>query len=619
VRLDLRLQDTATGETPVHLTQTGAEKELLSLVLVLGASLRERLGIGPLTGEQVRRVRGAMPASPEAARLYAEGLLALRSHEAPAAISRLERVVELEPAFAPAHSALAAAFNLLFQGARARAAARRAFELSEGLPREERLLVVARHHEAHAEWAPAIEAYRTLFEFFPDTVEYGTALVSAQVSAGQVREALATLEALQRLPSPLGEDARVDLTAAMATTFAGDFQASRGHAERAVARARRAGQDLIVASALFAQAYAMRNLGEPAHAVEPLEEAVRLSLAKGDRGGAARAIMARSIVLIDLGRLRDAVGSFGTVVRVARELQNRVLEAEALGNSGWLSCNLGDLEGALTRTRRSKELFRLLEMRAEEASYDVQTGMVLRRRGDLDEAQRLLEQSRQALHIVFGDEYSAAWASYELGLVFLDRGELAQARAWLERALELRSERGLRPFIAETELALARLALEAEQPEEALALAERARAGYAEQRLRAMEGLAQAVRAQALLARGEPGLAREALVRARTLSEGSEHVLVTSEVALAEARVALRTGTAAEREAVVPGLESLIAQAKRGRMMGLELEARLVRAALGQAAGAVGASASLYELEAEAHRLGYLGLARRAAAERRDN
>jgi tetratricopeptide (TPR) repeat protein len=617
VRLDLCLQDTATGETAVRLTQTGAEKELLSLVLRLGASLRERLGIGPLTGEQVRRVRGAMPGSPEAARLYAEGLLALRSHEAPAAISRLERVVELEPAFAPGHSALAAAFKHLFQDSRARAAARRAFELSAGLPREERLLVVARHHEAHSEWAPAIEAYRTLFEFFPDNVEYGTALVSAQVSAGQLREALATLEVLQRLPPPLGEDARIDLTAANATTFAGDFQASRRHAERAVARARRAGQDFIVASALFSQAFAMRNLGEPAHAVEPLEEAVRLSLAKGDRGGAARAIMARSIVLIDLGRLRDAVGSFATVVRVARELQNQVLEAEALGNSGWLSCNLGDLEGALKRSRRAKELFRKLEMRAEEASYDVQTGMVLRRRGDLDEAQRLLEQSRQALHIVFGDEYSAAWASYELGLVFLDRGELAQARAWLERALELRSARGLRPFIAETELALARLALASEHPEEALSLAERACASYAEQRLRAMEGLAQAVRAQALLARQEPGLAREALVRAQTLAERSEHVLVTSEVALAEARVALRAGDAPEQAAAVRGLQALVAQAAQGRMMGLELEARLARAELEQVAGEAGASASLREVEAEASRLGYLGLARKAGAARR--
>jgi tetratricopeptide (TPR) repeat protein len=612
VRLDLCLQDTVTGETAVRLTQTGAEKELLSLVLQLGASLRERLGISPLTGEQVRRVRGAMPASPQAARLYVEGLLALRSHEAPAAISWLERVVALEPAFAPAHSALAAAFKHLFQDSRARAAACRAFELSEGLPREERLLVMARHHEAQAEWAPAIEAYRTLFEFFPDNVEYGTALVSAQVSAGHLREALATIELLQRLPPPVGEDARIDLAAANATTFAGDFQASRRHAERAVARARRAGQDFIVASALFAQAFAMRTLGEPAHAVEPLEEAVRLSLAKGDRGGAARAIMARSIVLIDLGRLRDAVGSFATVVRVARELHNPVLEAEALGNSGWLSCNLGDLEGALKRSLRSKELFRKLEMRSEEASYDVQTGMVLRRKGNLDEAQRLLEQSRQALHIVFGDEYSAAWASYELGLVYLDRGELAQARAWLERALELRSARGLRPFIAETELALARVALASERPEEALTRVERASAGYAEQRLRAMEGLAQAVRAQALLAGGEAGLAREALARARTLAEGSEHVLVTTEVALAGARLVLREGTAPEQAAAARGLEALVAQAKRGRMMGMELEARLARAELEQVAGVAGAGACLRELEAEAGRLGYLGLARKA-------
>ncbi|ATB40904.1 hypothetical protein CYFUS_006366 [Cystobacter fuscus] len=612
IRLNLRLQETATGETAVLLTQTGMERELLSIVLGLGARLRERLGIGPLTDEQVRRVRGAMPAHPDAARLYAEGLLALRNHEAPLAVERLERVVALEPNFAPGHSALATAFKHFFLETRARASARRAFELSEGLPREERLLVVARHHEMHAEWTLAIEAYRTLFEFFPDNVEYGTALVGAQASAGLTREALSTLEALQR--PPVGEDARIDLVAATATAQAGDFQASRRHAERAVARARRAGQELLVASALLAQAFAMRNLGEHVQALAHLEESVRLSLAKGDRGGAARGIIARSIVLCDLGRMHDARSSFATALRVARELQNRVLEAEALGNAAWLSCNLGDLKVALKHTRRVKEMFRRLEMRAEEAAYDVQLGMVLRRHGDLDEAQRLLEQARQVQNIVFGDEYTEAWASYELGLLYLDRGELTLARRWLERALVLRQAQGMRLFIAETVLALAGLELDSRRPLVALAQAERACALYAEQRHLTMQGRAQAVRAQALLAGGEPQRAREALARARELTAHNEHVLITSEVVLTEARVALRTGTPEERQAAARELHALGLQAARGEMLGVRLEVRLLQAELALVGGETRATAELRSLEAEAGRLGYRALALKAGA-----
>ncbi|ATB32779.1 serine/threonine-protein kinase [Melittangium boletus] len=565
-------------------------------------------------GTARHEVRGALPTHPEAAHLYAEGLLALRGHESPLAIERLERVVELEPGFAQGHSALAAACKLSFLESRARASARRALELSEGLPREERLWVVARYHDAHAEWAQAIEAYRTLSEFFPGNVEYGTALVSAQVSAGLVREALVSLEALRRFPELEDGDARIDLAAATATMMAGDFPASRRHAEWAVARAQRLGHALIVASALVAWAFAMRNLGESARVLPSLEEAVRLFLSRGERGGAARAITARSIVLIDLGRMRDAEGSLATVVRVARELQNQALEAEALGNAGWLSCHLGDMELALKRSRRTTALYRQLEMRAEEATFVVQTGMVLRRRGDLDEAQRLLEQSRQALNIVFGDEYSEGWASYELGLLFLDRGELATARGWLERTLELRRARDLKPFIAETELALARVALEAGRFEEALSLVERVCAAYAEQRQQTLEGLAQAVRAQVLLAGKEPKRAREALARAQALTRHSEHVLVTSEVSLTEARVALRVGTPEERRAALGTVQALLEQAARGHMGSLQLEARLVRASLERMDGEAEAIAELKKIEAEAGRLGYRVLAGKASA-----
>ena len=227
------------------------------------ARLRERLGLGPLTTEQVHGLRSAMPGGTEVARLYAEGLAALRGHDAATAVERFQRVVEWEPAFAPAHSALAAAFQYLFQEEAAKESARRAFELAGSLSREERLLVSARHYEAQAQWPRAIEAYQTLFEFFPDNVEYGTALVYAQVTAGQNREAQATLEALRRLPGPLGKDARIDLAAAVATCAAGDFTSSRQQAEAAVSRARWVGQGLLAASARIIEAYAVRNHGEP--------------------------------------------------------------------------------------------------------------------------------------------------------------------------------------------------------------------------------------------------------------------------------------------------------------------------------------------------------------------
>ncbi|MBM7117335.1 serine/threonine protein kinase [Archangium primigenium] len=578
-----------------------------------GAPLPSRGSDEPLRLSR-RAWRGTQPASPEAAHLYSDGLLALQHHDAPLALARLERVVALAPEFAPGHSALSVAYRLSFLDDRAREAARRARALSEGLPREEHLLVLARDHEAHADWAAAREAYGQLFGLCPDNVEYGTAWAAARAFTGQGREALDTLAGLSRLPEPGGGDARIDLTASLVTMLGGDVTASRRHAEWAVARAERAGQPLLVASALVAWAYAQRQLGESARALPALEDAARLCLGRGERGGAARALAACALVRIDLGRLRDAQGCLEAMARLARELAHPSLEAEAQGNAGWVAFQRGELTRALARTRRTTDLYRRLDMRAEEAAFNVQLGMVLRERGDLDEAQRLLEQSRQSLNIVFGDESSEGWASYELGLLLLDRGELVTARGWLERTLELRRARGQQALVAETERALARVALAAGRTEEALGLAERVCAAYAEQRQPMQEGGAQAVRARVLLAGRAPERAREALARARELTHANEYALVAAQVELTRARVALRLGTAEERRTAAAALHAPLELAARGHLMGLLLEARLLRAALTRESAEAAALAELKKVEVEAQRLGYRPLATEAGA-----
>ncbi|AKJ01780.1 serine/threonine protein kinase [Archangium gephyra] len=614
LRLNLRLQEATTGETLAHLTEVGAEGELLELVSRVGTALRKRLGLAPLTTEQAHGVRSAMPAEPEAARLYAEGLAALRVHDAATAVERFERVVKHEPAFAPAHSALAAALQYLYQEEAAKAAARRAFELSSSLSREERLLVSARHHEAQAEWPQAIEAYRTLFEFFPDNVEYGTALVFAQVSAGQNREAQSTLEALRRLPAPLSEDARIELAAAVATSATADFIASRRHAEAAVSRSQESSQGQLAASALIMEAYAARNLGEPLRAVELLEESERLFLAGGDRGGAARSMLVHAMALIDTGRLLEAERVFVSAIEAAREIKGASLEAEALLCAGGLSCRLGHLSEGLKRASGAVELFRQRGRLSDMNSSTILKGMVRRLMGGLDEGRRLLEEGSHAAQVLFEDGYAEAWGRYELGCLLMDLGELAQSRQQLERALALRRARGLGAFVAETELALACLSLEEGRAQEALAVAESALSAYAALKSLDGEGLANAVKARALMALGKASAAREALERARTLAGGSEDVFIAAEVQLTGAALVRRDGGPSEREEAARQMQALATRAARDGMKRVALEARLLRLELQRETKAATVRKELLSLQKEANRLGYRGLLQRATA-----
>jgi tetratricopeptide (TPR) repeat protein len=610
VRLDLRLQDAASGEAVAHLTDTGPEQDLLTLLAHAGGALRKHLGLAPLTSEQAREIRTTMPSRAETARLYAEGLAALRNSDAATAMERLEQVVAKEPRFALAHSALAAACKVLFLAAQAKDSARRAFELSEDLPQEERLLVQARHHEALADWGPAIEAYRALVALSPDSVDYGTALVSAQLSAGQPREAQNTIAALRKLPPPLCQDARIDLSESSAAANVSDFEASCRHADAAMETARGAGQRLMVATALIAKAFAVRNLGNPAGAVALMQESEQLFLMGGDPGGAIRSMLARAIALTDLTLLREARSVYENVLRMVQGYRGSLIEGEVLGNAGWLAAHIGSLTEALKLTRESIWLFQGLEMPTELAHFSVQLGMVRRYQGALDEAQRLLEDALHAAQAI-GDDFTEAWAHHELGNLFLDRDDLVHARSRLKRAMELRQARGLQAFVVETGLSLARLAIKKGRLEEALAIAEQARDFYEEQQNRDKEGLACALLGRALLVGGEFSRARETLAHAQALASQSDDVFIMAEAALTGAWAAARFGTPSEREEAGARLWEFITRTREGGLKGLELQAQLGLAELEQASSSEPARIDLLALEQEATQLGYFAIARR--------
>ncbi len=113
IRLDLRVQDAAAGETIASVSDTGTHDELLSLVSRIGVVLRERLGVGELSGTDTARVKASVPSSPEVVRLYTEGLARLRLAEYLAARDLLLQVIAAQPEFPLGHVALAAAWSAL--------------------------------------------------------------------------------------------------------------------------------------------------------------------------------------------------------------------------------------------------------------------------------------------------------------------------------------------------------------------------------------------------------------------------------------------------------------------------------------------------------------------------
>lgn len=408
MRLDIRLQDAATGETIAAIPSVGATDRLFDLVSQAGGALRGKLGAGELSAEEVNGVRAAMPASSDAARYYAEGIQRLRMFDALAARGLLEKSIASEPGYPLAHSALAEALSGLGYGTAAAEEAKKAFDLSAKLSREDRLAVEARYSAANDKWEKSIEIYRTLFNFFPDNLEYGLKLAEAQVRGQKGSDSLATVDALRTLPAPARDDPRIDLAESSAARSLADFQRQLSSAQNAARKARDRGARLVLARARLSEGVACRNLGNLNAAAAANEEAKKIYEGAGDRSGVAWALNNLATLRSDQGDQAAAEKMFEEVLTTYRAVGDKSGVALALGN----------------------------------------VATVLLSRGELAEARRMLEQSVQTYDEI-GEKTGAAWALNQIGVIFKNQGDLTRSKETYQQSLTLYREIGDKSGIAQ--------------------------------------------------------------------------------------------------------------------------------------------------------------------------
>ena len=274
----------------------------------------------------------------------------------------LERAVAADGRFPMAHAALALAWSTLGYDERAKASARKAFELSSGLSREERLSVEGAYRETAREWTTAIDIYQTLFRFFPDNLEYGLRLANAQVASGAAKDALATIAAI-RTPGRAA-DPRIDLAEAAAAETVSDFKRMRAAAEAAGQRGDALGARLLVARARLLEGTAALRLGEPDRALTLYDQARATFDEAGDRGALARALNDQASVLTDHGDTARGIQIYGEALEIARAIGQQQLVARLLNNLAIMKRRAGDFAGSLAFNREALAIRREIGDRA---------------------------------------------------------------------------------------------------------------------------------------------------------------------------------------------------------------------------------------------------------------
>jgi serine/threonine protein kinase/tetratricopeptide (TPR) repeat protein len=652
IRVDLRLQDAVAGETLALVSEKGSEDQIDDLVSRAGASLREKLGAGEVKAADAAYVKAVLPSNSEAAKLYAEGLVKLRALNDIEARDLFEKSVGLDPKFALAHSALAAAWNSLGYETKAEAEAKTAYDLSGDLGREDKLAVEGRYREISHNWDAAIGVYRTLADFFPDNLEYGLHLAIAQRGGGHANDALQTVQQLKRLPPPASNDPRIDLEESSDYSTLSKWKEAIDSGDRAVAKGRASGARTVVAQTLGQEGTDYRYLGQFEKAKAAFAESVRIYSEIGDRWGAAnsriglgaalhqhgefsqaRDLYEQSLAVFkDVGAERSLANTMNDIAMsyydqgdlpAARKFYQDALDtniqiddkyrsASTLNSIGNLLAEEGDQEGAKQKYQQALAVFREGGAEADAAMTMSNIGELELDMGELDHAQDMFEQAL-VIKRKAQNRHSEAYTLSALGTLFEYRGDLAAAKKNIGDALAIRTQLGeVGGTTSEDKLALATIALEEGQTADALAGAQTAAAEYQAQNASSKEGLARSLAARALLAQGKLQDAQSESKQAESLVAKSDDPTLSLPVHITSARVAAAAGDSTGARKT---LDAALASATKVNLVIYQFEARLAIGDLELHAGQTAAGHDrLSKLEKDATARGYVLIARKAHA-----
>jgi DNA-binding winged helix-turn-helix (wHTH) protein/TolB-like protein len=607
LRVDVLLRRTGTGETRIAVSRRGQQKDLFALADSLAGELRQALG-KPAAHEA--EARDAMPASPEAQRLYAEGLELLQRRDALGASGRLEAAVAADPAFAGGWLALARSYELLGAERRAEDAALQAVQRSSGLPERQRLEAEAAYLRVARRRPEAAGRMRRVYELSHHTFPDGLALGETQARAGQNREALATVAELRREHPAESGDARLAMLEADAFSGLEDYRNEVAAAGRALAAARRQGMVQVEVRALHHLAIARLRSGSIADCPWALDQIARArgkAEATGDRFLLAGLLQDLGVALNDCEQRARAEQADREAVDLYREIGAQGKLAPLLYNLGSLRLNEGDLLGA---DHLMREAFETCEMYGtlcrERFLHPVGANRL--HRGELAEARRMIEEGIQR-NLQTGNRNRVAEARSFLPDIAFWSGDLAQAVEHARQVLALRQEIGIPRGVAWAHSDLALFLAEAGRGTEALEHGRQAVDLASKQGEISLQACSRASLSLAELATGDLASADRESARALALLPPPHKPFCSFLVWRARVQVLLARG---ELDAAGALIDAGLELARRGGFVTYELQGRLFQAELALARGRFGEARQLAtELAAEARAKGFGIIAQR--------
>jgi tetratricopeptide (TPR) repeat protein/predicted Ser/Thr protein kinase len=435
IRIDATLQDIKNDRTFPLKIDAASEKDIPGAIDRLAESIRQKLAL-PENVLKELKASSFQPSSKSLAALrdYNQGLDLQRDGKNLEAQKEFEAATKEDPAFALAFSRLAQTYSSLGYDSEAEQSARKAVDLSEGLPDAEKYLVSAIRYQATKNYPEAIKAYETIAKASPNNSDVQSALASLYQDSGDLTKAR---DYYQKILTSNPKDIAASLNLGFIAIKNGDAQGSFEPLNRAYSLAVQVDNQEQKATSLHLMAMAYRKLSKPEEVLRNEQQAITIWKSIGQKSGMASSLNEMARAQSALGKIKDADADFQQALQIRRDIGDKRGLGDTLIDLGNFNFGRGENDEALKMYKEALELEREIGNESLQATCLNNIGAVYSEKNQYEDALTYFQQVLQLREKskVPGDIVEAV---SNLGQVLASMGQYGQAIAYFMRALDLR-------------------------------------------------------------------------------------------------------------------------------------------------------------------------------------
>src|SRR5437899_450076 len=356
IRIDATLLDLKHERSMPLKSEAQNEKQLLQSVARLAQEIQQNLAL-PTDVLKELRSKSFRPSSDsvEALHNYNEGLELARQGNHLEAAKRFEASIHADPEFALAYSKLGQTYSNLRNDDKAEQFSRKAVDLSDKLPPQERYLIQANYAQVSNDNRKAIESYENLEKLSPDDMDVHFHLGGLYESTGTYDKARVELAKVLAI-DPKHVDAL--LAAGRVEIRSKNPKGSLDYLNRGLSLAVQLDNPDGKATTLNAIGAAYEQLNKPEEALRNYGESLAIKQGLGQKPGIALTLGNIARVQSSLGKPEEAYKSYQGAVTLQRELGDQKGLGVTLINLGELYTERSRYEEALRVYKESLQIQR---------------------------------------------------------------------------------------------------------------------------------------------------------------------------------------------------------------------------------------------------------------------